>query len=508
MTLIGLIKRSYKHYQTSLKSPLPSSSPSSSPSSFISYSLYSKHTSNFRTIILSSILVFIIFFTIFQDNTQYRIADVINYAALQEEVESANEVQLLTYKSPFDENLFKEHSRKDDTLWKLARFDLLKHQSKHTFDSKSCQNRNKYRLESYTQVWRRFDARVSSEGLWRDGVGGWLSEASEALRTACILRVDLMEEYTTRIGKSGLNDANIKAQPIDAGGGENGWMVTLEGGQKAVMRIVWEAKGEMKRGGLCDEGFEMPTSEIASFHVHKLLGFNRVHLVVGRRLNVLHDILPFSSPALARLIRVKQGLSGNETCVLGRCRSCRSQHILCPSNNQLQVSLTLALARLNTPIKSWQPIAKQTYTDRCKHNSTQANLHRHLDVFDLTIFNTLVGKPSSTTLSLLSSLGSDSGEVLATMDNARSFCDYNRELNLTPLINCCKLRKSTYDRLKSLQKEGFSKSLRQSLEEDDLNPILKNAWYPVLDERLQIIIGALDKCISNNGARNIFFSDL
>lgn len=60
-----------------------------------------------------------------------------------------------------------------------------------------------------------------------------------------------------------------------------------------------EEKGLEKKDGACNFGFELPTSEIAAFHLHRILNFYNTPYVTGRKVK-LADLRAVSSPQVSK----------------------------------------------------------------------------------------------------------------------------------------------------------------------------------------------------------------
>ncbi|ESN90529.1 hypothetical protein HELRODRAFT_108618, partial [Helobdella robusta] len=482
--------------------PSSSSSSSSLPSS-----------SNIRTGVLLVMVVCILTYSMVIDfKGNIDLDDFIDYEEIEQEMESYNPVQIVKYKSPIDERLFIpwppgvsynefefKHSKNLNMLMGRQLEDGDR-QSKY----QTCHNakQSNERTKRFNQIWESADRMISRQGLW-DPESAIYRDVLDALATACIVNVEVLdrEEY-----ESGTGDK---------------WVVTLEGGQKAMLKIVWESKGDMKKGGLCNDGFEMPTSEIAAFHLHRILGFHNVPIVVGRRLDLLKDIRPNASPAVARQIKITETLAGNESCVRGFCLYCKQEHSLCPRDNIIEVSLTYWVPRrlkLHTKPDLFMPYStsrmekwsvygfnNKTYCDEVRQTiEPYEEVGMYLDLFDFSVLDTLMYHFDTKHYTVDD--GSSAHGLTVRLDHGRAFCAYDKHekhIFLAPVYQCCTLRKSTYENLLKLRGGKLSEMMKAALKSDPLAPILKSVWYTVLDDRLRIILELIDKCISRNGSRQV-----
>ena len=65
----------------------------------------------------------------------------------------------------------------------------------------------------------------------------------------------------------------------------------------------------MKEHAYCNYGFEMPWSEVASFHLHRVLGFRNTPYVVGRKINLASEIVPHATDAVKAQMSIKGKIS-------------------------------------------------------------------------------------------------------------------------------------------------------------------------------------------------------
>jgi hypothetical protein len=78
---------------------------------------------------------------------------------------------------------------------------------------------------------------------------------------------------------------------------------------------------------------------------------------------------------------------------------------------------------------------------------------------------------------------------------------------LAPLKQCCMLRHSTYERLKTLYKDQFSKLLDNSLRADPLYPVLTGDHLRAIDRRMGIIFNELANCTSRFSPLEVIVDD-
>jgi hypothetical protein len=130
-----------------------------------------------------------------------------------------------------------------------------------------------------------------------------------------------------------------------------------------------------------------------------------------------------------------------------------------------------------------------------------------LDLMDMSIFDFLIGNMDRHHYERIISLGNESFPI--HLDNGRAFGrPFQDELSiLEPLKQCCFLRYSTFNQLKYLYKNKFSKLLDESLKLDPLYPILTKEHLKSIDRRMIIIFDELKKCIEKFSPTQVVVDD-
>lgn len=101
---------------------------------------------------------------------------------------------------------------------------------------------------------------------------------------------------------------------------------------------------------------------------------------------------------------------------------------------------------------------------------------------------------------------------LLHLDNGRGFGrhSYDDLSILAPLQQCCRIKKSTLQRLELLHTEPYRLSdvMRESLSMDPLTPILSEAHLLALDRRLGTILNVARECFKKQGQHQVAYDDL
>nr|XP_020483406.1 extracellular serine/threonine protein kinase FAM20C-like [Labrus bergylta] len=108
---------------------------------------------------------------------------------------------------------------------------------------------------------------------------------------------------------------------------------------------------------------------------------------------------------------------------------------------------------------------------------------------------------------------------LIHLDNGRAFGRHSKDEPsiLTPLAQCCRIRHSTWLRLRllSLPKYRLSDVMRASLSNDPLHkvaPLLSENHLTALDRRLKTVLETVDRCLKrateDGGRDGVLYHDI
>lgn len=430
-----------------------------------------------RYLMMSCILSLTIYLVFLDPSGSVNIPEgAINMDELEQELEIGRPVRYVSYKSPLSNHIYSRP-------WSNKSGYVTEHvNNKHAVS----------RMIQYSRLWTWADSVVTREELFPEAP--MVDDVIQALATAPIVHVDVLQTGDYESGTS------------------EKWVVTLDGGQKAMMKIVWEEKGGMKNGALCNFGYEMPSGEIAAFHLHRILEFRNTPFVSGRMVDLRHDIMPVASPRVAKQIKIT---SGNETCVEGKCYFCKDKLRLCPSNGQLEVSMAYWIPRqlklytyppkympYSTPsMEEWGKIGfnNRTYCNKIRKIEPYEQDYYYYDIFDFAVLDTLMYHFDSKHYAIDDK--SKAEGLTIRLDHGRAFCAYDRDdeqIFMAPITQCCTLRKSTYNKLVK-HRRTLGEELQYRLSRDPLHPVLFDDWYMALDRRLDLILNMMEKCAKANG---------
>ncbi|KAJ8387139.1 hypothetical protein AAFF_G00160790 [Aldrovandia affinis] len=269
--------------------------------------------------------------------------------------------------------------------------------------------------------------------------------------------------------------------------------------------------------------FERHNAEIAAFHLDRILDFRRVPPVAGRLVNMTREIRDVTRDK--KLWRTFFISPANNVCFYGECSYyCSTEHALCGRPDQLEGSLAaflpdLALAKRKTWRNPWRRSYHKRkkaewevdpgYCDEVKQTPPYDRGTRLLDLMDMTIFDFLMGNMDRHHYETFEKFGNST--FIIHLDNGRGFGKFSHdELSiLAPLRQCCRVKRSTHQRLQLLAKEEYKLSavMAESLERDRLAPVLFGPHLEALDRRLRLVLQALELCVERRGYGSVVQDD-
>ncbi|KAK7112956.1 extracellular serine/threonine protein CG31145-like [Littorina saxatilis] len=260
--------------------------------------------------------------------------------------------------------------------------------------------------------------------------------------------------------------------------------------------------------------YERHIAEIAAFHLDRVLGFNRVPPVAGRKLNMTHDIRRLAESKLARTFFISP--AGN-LCFHGSCSYyCDSGHPICGHPDMLEASMMAFLppekmAHRQTWRNPWKRSYSkhrkaywEVYDDLCEKVKKRAPYNkgrRLLDIVDMSVMDFMMGNLDRHHYETFRAFGNDS--FIIHLDHGRGFGKAHQdEMScLAPMLQCCRLRRSTLQRLVRLYRGPypFSVIVRTALSRDSVNPVLIEPHLEALDRRLVKVLRVLAECAGEEG---------
>ncbi|XP_069825015.1 extracellular serine/threonine protein kinase FAM20C-like [Dendropsophus ebraccatus] len=270
--------------------------------------------------------------------------------------------------------------------------------------------------------------------------------------------------------------------------------------------------------------FERHNAEIAAFHLDRILDFRRIPPVVGRLINIAKEVRDITTDK--KLFKTFYISPANNVCFYGECSYyCSTEHALCGKPDLLEGSLAAFLPDTTLANrKSWRSPWRRSYHKNKKADwETNPNYcdtvkvtppynegTRLLDLIDLSILDFFMGNQDRHHYETFEKFGNRT--FLLHLDNGRGFGrhSYDDPSILAPLQQCCRIKKSTLQRLELLYTEPYRLSdvMRESLSMDPLTPVLSEAHLLALDRRLSFILNVVRECFKKHGQHRVAYDDL
>ncbi|KAF8787363.1 Extracellular serine/threonine protein like [Argiope bruennichi] len=345
-----------------------------------------------------------------------------------------------------------------------------------------------------------------------------------------------MEQFHLRISDLDLyseDDANVDellkdmaTMPIvhveeKVGGTQLKLLITFQDGNQAMFKPMrFDRQKETEPNHFYFVDYERHISEIAAFHLDRILGFRRCPPVVGRKLNITTEIYAVADDELLKTFFISPA---QNICFHGHCSYyCDTSHAICGKPDAIEGSLAAFLPPDSlSGRKSWKNPWKRTYHKRRKaewelnndycqtvrQHPLYDNTKRLADLIDTSILDFMIGNMDRHHYETFKIFGNDS--FILHLDHGRGFgkAKHDELSILAPLIQCCFIHITTFYRLLQLQLNPMKLSnlMRCSLYRDPLNPILLDPHLDALDRRLETVLGVLRDCFSNHEASEVFY---
>ncbi|KAK6641654.1 hypothetical protein RUM44_013369 [Polyplax serrata] len=291
-------------------------------------------------------------------------------------------------------------------------------------------------------------------------------------------------------------------------------LLTLEGGQQALFKPQWYKRNEIIRGSVY-AGKDRHNAEVAAFHLSLLLNIRRVPLTVGRKINIRREVMPVASQELLNTFFKDK----NETCFYGVCLYCEPKSPVCTNDDIMEGALIMWLPtniKFQRHPNPWQRSYKsdlvarwEVEEDYCHQvkSTKQYNPEistRLLDLIDSVVFDFLLDNGDRHHYEV--PLGLTPSSVFL-FDNGKSFGNpFVDHIDiLAPIYQCCMIRRETWERLHVFSGGALSSSLEKVLKYSHISPVLTDSHLHALDRRLILIFAAIEVCVRENGASNVFF---
>nr|XP_042899194.1 extracellular serine/threonine protein CG31145 [Parasteatoda tepidariorum]XP_042899195.1 extracellular serine/threonine protein CG31145 [Parasteatoda tepidariorum]XP_042899196.1 extracellular serine/threonine protein CG31145 [Parasteatoda tepidariorum] len=306
-----------------------------------------------------------------------------------------------------------------------------------------------------------------------------------------------------------------------AGGTQLKLIITFYDGSQAMMKPMrFDRNKETLPNHFYFVDFERHNSEIAAFHLDRILGFRRCPPVIGRILNITTEIYAVADDDLLKTFFISPA---QNYCFHGQCSYyCDTGHAICGQPDDIEGSLAAYLPPDQlSGRKSWKNPWKRTYhkrrkaawetnddyCDAVRNQKLYNNTKRLADLIDVSIFDFLIGNMDRHHYETFKIFGNES--FILHLDHGRGFgrSKHDEISILAPLYQCCFIHATTFERLLQLQINPMKLStlMRCSMYSDPLNPILNDAHLKALDRRLQIVLQIVRQCFQMKSEKLILY---
>nr|XP_061792070.1 extracellular serine/threonine protein kinase FAM20C-like [Nerophis lumbriciformis] len=273
--------------------------------------------------------------------------------------------------------------------------------------------------------------------------------------------------------------------------------------------------------------FERHNAEIGAFHLDRILGYRRVPPVVGRLVDVIKEIKDITTDH--KLARTFFNSPVGNVCFYGRCSYyCSTEHAVCGRPKNLEASLALMLPDLSLANRrSWRSPWRRSYSrsklarwetepgycSTIKKTAPYDKGTRLVDFIDMVILDFLMSNMDRHHYETFEEFGNNT--FLLHLDNGRAFGRHSKDEPsiLVPLEQCCRIRRSTWLRLRLLSQPQYRLSdvMRASLSQDPLHsvaPLLTEPHLAALDRRLKTVLDAVSRCVEEHSQEEVIYDDI
>lgn len=372
--------------------------------------------------------------------------------------------------------------------------------SKINFEQKIANYTKRYSINWYCKLDEGITAWQLAE-LWL--TSRHITDPEKSTQIGCVLAALRKEKITHA-------DTGVKGTQLKVS-------LTLKGGQRAAFKPKAYDRDYIMVGTPY-AGKDRHNAEIAAFHLNRIIGMHNVPLVVGRKIDLESEIRPIAHKNLLNTFYYKDG----NTCFYGKCYYCKGPETgTCADRFTMEGSITLWLPdsyALSAPLphpwrRTYRPNKKAiwerdpNYCETVRNTRPYETAPRLLDIIDVAIFDFLI---SNADRHHYETFEYSKDSIVVALDNGKSFGNpyVDVESILTPLIQCCTVRASTYDRLLDLTNGVLGQVLYNVLLSEPLAPVLTPLNYQAVDRRLETVIQAIRNCIDKHkGDESIVLAD-
>ncbi|KAL4091234.1 hypothetical protein QTP88_025956 [Uroleucon formosanum] len=309
-----------------------------------------------------------------------------------------------------------------------------------------------------------------------------------------------------------MSSARILSVVQKEGGTQLKLVIEYSNGDKALMKPMrFTREQQTLPNHFYFTDYERHNAEIAAFHLDRILEFRRAMPVSGRLVNITSELM--AQVTASDLLKTFFVSPDKNVCFHGQCSYyCDTSHAICGNPDMLEGSFAAYLPSQDVlERKTWRHPWRRSYHKRRKAKwETDPNYcelvrnlppynsgRRMLDIMDLSVFDFLMGNMDRHHYETFTLFGNDSFPI--HLDHGRAFGKaFHDEMSiLAPIIQCCHIRKSTLEILLRFHNfKKLSKHMRESMDDDQLSPVLWEPHLTAMDRRVGLVLQKVRECLS------------
>ncbi|XP_042855864.1 glycosaminoglycan xylosylkinase-like [Penaeus japonicus] len=196
-------------------------------------------------------------------------------------------------------------------------------------------------------------------------------------------------------------------------------------------------------------------------------------------------------------------------CFFAKCDRCNTRRVKCADqDDSIEGAVIMWVPehlRLSTENYPWQHYYKRKEPVKWEHDehfceavSVSDQGKRLLDLIDMSVLDFLIQNTDRHHYLYVNKAPSASA---IPVDHGKSFADpYVDQMDImASILQCCRIRAATYERLVLLSGGGMSLALQELLALDPVAPVLTRAHLRATDRRVTHLLAALTACSDKKG---------
>ena len=305
------------------------------------------------------------------------------------------------------------------------------------------------------------------------------------------------------------------------------WMLTLDGGQKALFKPELNDENSMK----CKSGCEHPAYEVTGFAINRMLGLNTMPFTTIREINWVKDIVPIANRSFVRHFSVYQkGANESKVCVKWTCKGLQPSMYCFPKGRILgsvmywinDDVLELRHYALDGRYGRYHPMyfknkfkglrvqslrtGDSRFCDKFRRKPPYNDPYHFMYTLDMAVEDFLTqSKNSKHNILFLDSSNTSSSNTSflnIVIDKGKGFCPHEDDLLLAPVYQCCKIRRTVYEALLGMNR-NFVQQFRKATHLERSDTLVREDQLTDIENRIDIILDYVQRCFTIKGINNV-----